>query len=96
MGTLILYPQKNARELKHHFNVPLSETEISFLENTPLYARQVLVKNLGNGSSNMIDVSLESLGRYLKIFNSDSSHVNKVKALQKDYPKEWREKLLKS
>ncbi|GAA8419598.1 hypothetical protein HpBT230_13990 [Helicobacter pylori] len=96
MGTLILYPQKNARELKHHFNVPLSETEISFLENTPLYARQVLVKNLGNGSSNMIDVSLEGLGRYLKIFNSDSSHVNKVKALQKDYPKEWREKLLKS
>ncbi|GAA9879985.1 VirB4 family type IV secretion/conjugal transfer ATPase [Helicobacter pylori] len=96
MGTLILYPQKNARELKHHFNVPLSETEISFLENTPLYARQVLVKNLGNGSSNMIDVSLESLGRYLKIFNSDSSHVNKVKALQKDYPTEWREKLLKS
>ncbi|WQU65336.1 VirB4 family type IV secretion/conjugal transfer ATPase [Helicobacter pylori] len=96
MGTLILYPQKNARELKHHFNVPLSETEISFLENTPLYARQVLVKNLGNGSSNMIDVSLEGLGRYLKIFNSDSSHVNKVKALQKDYPTEWREKLLKS
>ncbi|WQW25016.1 VirB4 family type IV secretion/conjugal transfer ATPase [Helicobacter pylori] len=96
MGTLILYPQKNARELKHNFNVPLSETEISFLENTPLYARQVLVKNLGNGSSNMIDVSLESLGRYLKIFNSDSSHVNKVKALQKDYPTEWREKLLKS
>lgn len=96
MGTLILYPQKNARELKHNFNVPLSETEISFLENTPLYARQVLVKNLGNGSSNMIDVSLEGLGRYLKIFNSDSSHVNKVKALQKDYPTEWREKLLKS
>ncbi|OPG31296.1 transporter [Helicobacter pylori] len=96
MGTLILYPQKNARELKHHFNVPLSETEISFLENTPLYARQVLVKNLGNGSSNMIDVSLEGLGRYLKIFNSDSSHVNKVKALQKDHPTEWREKLLKS
>ncbi|MGN8469688.1 VirB4 family type IV secretion/conjugal transfer ATPase [Helicobacter pylori] len=96
MGTLILYPQKNARELKHHFNVPLSETEISFLENTSLYARQVLVKNLGNGSSNMIDVSLEGLGRYLKIFNSDSSHVNKVKALQKDYPTEWREKLLKS
>lgn len=96
MGTLILYPQKNARELKHNFNVPLSETEISFLENTPLYARQVLVKNLGNGSSNMIDVNLESLGRYLKIFNSDSSHVNKVKALQKDYPTEWREKLLKS
>ncbi|KAA6507334.1 VirB4 family type IV secretion/conjugal transfer ATPase [Helicobacter pylori] len=96
MGTLILYPQKNARELKHNFNVPLSETEISFLENTPLYARQVLVKNLGNGNSNMIDVSLESLGRYLKIFNSDSSHVNKVKALQKDYPTEWREKLLKS
>ncbi|MGL2781800.1 VirB4 family type IV secretion/conjugal transfer ATPase [Helicobacter pylori] len=95
MGTLILYPQKNARELKHNFNVPLSETEISFLENTPLYARQVLVKNLGNGSSNMIDVSLEGLGRYLKIFNSDSSHVNKVKALQKDYPTEWREKLLK-
>ncbi|WP_033764316.1 VirB4 family type IV secretion/conjugal transfer ATPase [Helicobacter pylori] len=96
MGTLILYPQKNARELKHNFNVPLSETEISFLENTPLYARQALVKNLGNGSSNMIDVSLEGLGRYLKIFNSDSSHVNKVKALQKDYPTEWREKLLKS
>ncbi|EMH18964.1 type IV secretion/conjugal transfer ATPase, VirB4 family [Helicobacter pylori GAM260Bi] len=96
MGTLILYPQKNARELKHNFNVPLSETEISFLENTPLYARQVLVKNLGNGSSNMIDVSLEGLGRYLKIFNSDSSHVNKVKASQKDYPTEWREKLLKS
>ncbi|MUU46334.1 VirB4 family type IV secretion/conjugal transfer ATPase [Helicobacter pylori] len=96
MGTLILYPQKNARELKHNFNVPLSETEISFLENTPLYARQVLVKNLGNGSSNMIDVSLEGLGRYLKIFNSDSSHVNKVKALQKDYPTEWREKLLNS
>ncbi|MGL2778751.1 VirB4 family type IV secretion/conjugal transfer ATPase [Helicobacter pylori] len=96
MGTLILYPQKNARELKHNFNVPLSETEISFLENTPLYARQVLVKNLGNGSSNMIDVNLEGLGRYLKIFNSDSSHVNKVKALQKDYPTEWREKLLKS
>ncbi|WRA26259.1 VirB4 family type IV secretion/conjugal transfer ATPase [Helicobacter pylori] len=96
MGTLILYPQKNARELKHNFNVPLSETEISFLENTPLYARQVLVKNLGNGNSNMIDVSLEGLGRYLKIFNSDSSHVNKVKALQKDYPTEWREKLLKS
>ncbi|WP_104760581.1 VirB4 family type IV secretion/conjugal transfer ATPase [Helicobacter cetorum] len=94
MGTLILYPQKNAKELKENFNVPLSEAEISFLENTPIYARQVLVKNLNDGSSNMIDVNLDILGEYLKVFNSDSSHVNSIKALQRDYPKNWREKMI--
>ncbi len=46
---------------------------------------------MNDGSSNIIDVSLSSLGNYLQIFSSNSSMVEHIDNLIKHYPKTWKE-----
>nr|BEL13045.1 type IV secretion ATPase [Helicobacter delphinicola] len=96
MGTLIFYPQKNidTKSLQEYFGVRLSDSERFFLENTPSFARQILVKNMGSGISNIVDVDLSSLGELVSVFNSNTSWVQKVQRLEKEYPNDWRQRLL--
>ncbi|GMB93409.1 VirB4 homolog (VirB4) [Helicobacter bizzozeronii] len=96
MGTLLFYPQKNmdSTALSRDFGIQLSSMEKHFLENTPVHAHQILVKNMGDGSSNIIDISLNSLGPYLPIFSSNPSHAQHLQTLMQDHPHNWREVLL--
>ncbi|GAA7328397.1 hypothetical protein ID0616_00380 [Helicobacter pylori] len=93
MGQLILYPQRNidTKDLNDKFGIRLSDTEKHFLENTAVNEYKVLLKNMNDGSSNIIDVSLSSLGNYLQIFSSNSNMVEHIDNLIKHYPKTWRE-----
>ncbi|GAA8991655.1 hypothetical protein BTM273_11520 [Helicobacter pylori] len=92
MGQLILYPQRNidTKDLNDKFGIRLSDTEKHFLENTAVNEYKVLLKNMNDGSSNIIDVSLSSLGKYLQIFSSNSSMVEHIENLIKHYPKHTR------
>ncbi|GAA9405443.1 hypothetical protein TH0820_08810 [Helicobacter pylori] len=93
MGQLILYPQRNidTKDLNDKFGIRLSDTEKHFLENTAVNEYKVLLKNMNDGSSNIIDVSLSSLGNYLQIFSSNSSMVEHIENLIKHYPTTWKE-----
>lgn len=93
MGQLILYPQRNIdiKDLNDKFGIRLSDTEKHFLENTAVNEYKVLLKNMNDGSSNIIDVSLSSLGNYLQIFSSNSSMVEHIENLIKHYPTTWKE-----
>ncbi|WP_104689596.1 VirB4 family type IV secretion/conjugal transfer ATPase [Helicobacter felis] len=95
MGTLIIYPQKHAQDLSSELGVALSQMERHFLETTPLHARQVLIKNMNDGSSNIVDVNLEALGPYLQIFNSNATHARYLEELMRAHPQTWRTHLLK-
>lgn len=96
MGTLIIFPQKgiDAQVIQEEFGISISDVERQFLEETPKTSRKVLVKNMENGSSNIVDVNLARLGKFLNIFSSNSTTVNHIKNLQKHYPKNWREHFL--
>ncbi|GLH58188.1 VirB4 homolog (VirB4) [Helicobacter ailurogastricus] len=96
MGTLIFYPQKHIDSalLSKDLGIQLSYMEAHFLENTPLTAQQVLVKNMADGSSNIIHVGLQDLGTHLRIFNSNAAHVKRLQTLMQTHPTTWREVLL--
>lgn len=96
MGTLIIFPQKNidADTLKTQFKIQISDMEKHFLENTSKGSYQVLIKNMEDGSSNIVDVNLKSLGKFLNAFSSNASAVNHIKQLKEEYPFDWRERFL--
>ncbi|WP_104685898.1 VirB4 family type IV secretion/conjugal transfer ATPase [Helicobacter suis] len=93
MGTLIFYPQKNINtdKLKDQFGIKLSDLERHFLENTNVSSHQILIKNMNDSTSNVVDVSLAALGKYLPIFSSNASTMAHIKHLIKQYPTSWRE-----
>ncbi|WP_104732646.1 TraM recognition domain-containing protein [Helicobacter salomonis] len=96
MGTLIFYPQKHMDStlLSQQLGIQLSHMEQHFLENTPLHAHQVLIKNMNDGSSNIVDVSLHALGPYLQIFSSNATHAQHLVKLMRTHPHTWREVLV--
>lgn len=61
-----------------------------------MHAHQILVKNMGDGSSSIIDVNLQSLGPYLHIFNSNAGLAKHLQGLMQSYPETWREVFLQS
>ncbi len=93
MGTLIFYPQKNidTDKLKEKFGIKLSDIERNFLENTNTTSHQILVKNMNDSTSNVVDVNLATLGKYLPIFSSNASSVAHINRLIQQYPETWRE-----
>ncbi|WP_240331052.1 helicase HerA domain-containing protein [Helicobacter suis] len=93
MGTLIFYPQKNINtdKLKDQFGIKLSDLERHFLENTNVSSHQILIKNMNDSTSNVVDVNLAALGKYLPIFSSNASTMAHIKHLIKQYPTSWRE-----
>ncbi len=68
----------------------LNESDIKFLKNTDKNKYQILLKDAVTQESVYLDVDLASLGKLLKVFNSDSSEVSRLKKLKLDSPEDWR------
>lgn len=94
LAHIIIFPTKDI-DIFAHYNIPLAENEINFLVNTGQNERKVLVKNLiNNEHSNIIDVNLARLGKYLKVLSSDSDVVQRIKKLKATNPALWKEEFL--
>ncbi|WP_394996087.1 FtsK/SpoIIIE domain-containing protein [uncultured Helicobacter sp.] len=94
LAHIIIFPTKDI-EVFERFNIPLAENEINFLINTGQNERKVLIKNLiNNEHSNIVDVNLGKLGKYLKILSSDSDVVQRIKRLKATNPALWKEEFL--
>nr|WP_243877541.1 DUF87 domain-containing protein [Helicobacter pylori] len=91
---VILYPTNNFEKLES-YGILLSPIEKSFLNKTPLNARQVLVKNLLTQSSVFLEINLEKLNstskKFLRAYNSSASSVFELETLKKDNPKDYKE-----
>lgn len=93
MGHIILFPTKNIEKLEKH-GIILSDLEKDFLTTTSKNDRKILLKNRIDNTSNILDVNLSKLGKYLNIFNSNSNNVKKLKECKENYPNKWKEKYL--
>ncbi|GAA8879964.1 hypothetical protein VN0909_02840 [Helicobacter pylori] len=91
---VILYPTNNFEKLES-YGILLSPIEKSFLNKTPLNARQVLVKNLLTQSSVFLEINLEKLNstskKFLRAYSSSASSVFELEMLKKDNPKNYKE-----
>ena len=96
MSNYIIFPTKDEKTLAQlESQLSLSANEINFLRNTSKQDRQILFKQKEMGSA-ILNVNLERLGNYLKIFSSSASDVLKLRELQDTYKHEWREYYLKA
>lgn len=93
MGHIILFPTKNIEKLEKH-GIILSDIEKEFLTSTSKNDRKILLKNRIDNTSNILDVNLSKLGKYLNIFNSNSNNVKRLKECKKNYPNQWKERYL--
>lgn len=72
----------------------LNDEEISWLENTSPYERQIMIKTNG-GSSTVVNLDLKYLGKdYLNIYNSSSINVNLLSELRLKNPQGFRKDYL--
>ncbi|AAD06495.1 DNA transfer protein [Helicobacter pylori J99] len=67
LSQVIIYPTKDTDELIE-CGVPLSDSEINFLHNTDMRARQVLVKNIVTNASAFIEIDLKKICKNYFIF----------------------------
>ncbi|GAA7249289.1 hypothetical protein Kyoto91A_05660 [Helicobacter pylori] len=85
----------NNFEKLESYGILLSPIEKSFLNKTPLNARQVLVKNLLTQSSVFLEINLEKLNstskNFLRAYSSSASSVFELETLKKDNPKNYKE-----
>lgn len=93
MGHIILFPTKNIEKLEKQ-GIILSDIEKEFLTSTSKNDRKILLKNRIDNTSNILDVNLSKLGKYLNIFNSNSNNVKRLKECKKNYPNQWKERYL--
>ncbi|PAF42184.1 hypothetical protein [Helicobacter sp. 11S03491-1] len=93
MGQIILFPTKNIDKLEKH-GIVLSDIEKEFLISTSKNERKILLKNRIDNSSNILDVNLAKLGKYLNVFNSNANNVSRLKELKKNFPNSWKEKYI--
>lgn len=93
LAHIIIFPTKDI-EVFEKYNIHLSDNEMAFLLNTGQNERKVLLKNLITNQSNILDVNLAKLGKYLKVLSSDSKVVQKVKKIKSTNNANWREEFL--
>lgn len=91
----IIFPTKNPKVLKRfEEELNLSSQELEFLKNSDLKVKhEILLKNKQTGESIFLNIDLSSLGKYLNVFNSDSSEVKRMKKL-KETSANWKEEFL--
>ena len=95
-GKFIIFPiSGNLNRQAYAEGIGLNEAEINWLKTADIYDRQVLIKTKG-GSSTIVNVDLKFLGDYLKVFDSSSQNVAKLKRLMKQHPQDFRERFLAS
>ena len=96
MSNYIIFPTKDEKTLAQlESQLSLSASEINFLQSSSKQDRRILYKQKEIGSA-ILNVNLERLDNYLKIFSSSASDVLKLKELQEKYKHEWREYYLKT
>ncbi|PAF53028.1 hypothetical protein BKH42_08210 [Helicobacter sp. 13S00482-2] len=93
MGHIILFPTKNIEKLEK-YGIVLSDIEKEFLVSTSKNERKILLKNRIDNTSNILDVNLSKLGKYLNVFNSNANNVRKLKEYKQSYPNNWKERYL--
>ena len=93
LGNIIIFPTKDL-EVFNKYNIHLTQNEQAFLLNTGQNERKVLIKNLIENQSNIIDVNLAKLGKYLKILSSNSESVQRIKKLKLSNNPLWKEEFL--
>ena len=90
MANLILFPNSNmSKEAKEVLN--LNSEEFNFIKTANPSNRQILFKRVG-GEGIILNVDLEPLGKYLKIFDSSSVSVRefeKLKTISPNYKEEF-------
>ena len=88
-ATLILFPEPKATHADYVDRIGLNETEFAWIKNTPPTERQALFKRR-LGESVIVDLDLSRLGRHMKVFNSGTDAVRRVKELQGTNPDDWK------
>ncbi|WP_104712518.1 DNA transfer protein [Helicobacter cetorum] len=91
MAHIILFPTSNLDKLES-YGINLTPSEKAFLTSPSNY--KVLVKNKLDGTSNILDVNLSKLGKYLKILSSSAPSVAKLLELKQQYPNNYKERFL--
>ncbi|MGL2476681.1 hypothetical protein ACR9KR_07630, partial [Helicobacter pylori] len=77
--------------------VPLSDSEINFLHNTDMRARQVLVKNIVTNASAFIEIDLKKdLQELLYILDSNAGNRKILNDLKQTNQETYKEEYLKT
>ncbi|GAA8631595.1 hypothetical protein oki200_02850 [Helicobacter pylori] len=96
LSQVIIYPTKDTDELIE-CGVPLSDSEINFLHNTDMRARQVLVKNIVTNASAFIEIDLKKdLQELLYILDSNAGNRKILDDLKKTNQETYKEEYLKT
>ncbi len=96
LSQVIIYPTKDTDELIE-CGVPLSDSEINFLHNTDMRARQVLVKNIVTNASAFIEIDLKKdLQELLYILDSNAGNRKILNDLKKTNQETYKEEYLKT
>lgn len=96
MSNFIIFPTTSNSVLENlESKLNLTSTELRFLSTTPKNDRKVLIKTKNNGSQ-IVNINLARLEKYLKVFNSDSVNVKRMQMLMKENPQDWRDLYIKS
>ncbi len=80
LATYILFPDVSANKEHYMGELGLNDSEFNWIKH-PNPLRQVMLKRRG-GESVILDVSLASLGEYLKLFSSGHEYVKKLSELE--------------
>ncbi|MDR2066219.1 MAG: ATP-binding protein [Endomicrobium sp.] len=88
MAHFVIFPTNNTESLENH--IELSPNELRFLKNTGANERKFLYKNNFTKESVILDFNLSKIGKFVKIFTSDSAKVARMKEL-KNTQVNWRD-----
>lgn len=91
IANFIIFPTSNTETLNEmHKMIGLAPTEIKYLKESNLNAREVLLNMKLRNESAKLNVDLSRLGNFLKAFSSSSDNVMLIKKLKEESPKHWR------
>lgn len=95
IANFVIFPTNNEDTLNDlEKQIGITATERKYLKETSQESRQALLKMKLRNESAKLNLDLSRLGKYLKIYSSNSENVNVIKQLQKEAPKNWRKAYL--
>lgn len=87
ISTWVLFPEPLANP-KHYMDIlRLTDREFDWIKKP--HTRKVMIKRKG-GESVILDCDLSPLGPYLKTMDSATAQVERRRALEKEYPNDWK------
>ena len=91
LANLILFPEPADENYQKALN--LTDQEFKYIT-TETDKRKILFKRVQDGTSTILNVDLSLLGNDLKIYDSSTNSVEKIKRFKNKYPNSWKEKYL--